>query len=140
MNKDQAEGMWEQVKVRAKRAWGELTDDEALKAEGSVDKLYGVIQERVGDTREAIREKLHAGEDQVDDVKRTLREQLADGDHGDGKWLKAKGRAKRAWGELTDDDALKAEGAADHLHGVIKAGVSDAKDVARSAIDRVKPD
>ena len=61
-------------------------------------------------------------------------------DQAEGMWEQVKGRAKRAWGELTDDEALKAEGTADHLHGVIKAGVSDAKDVARSAIDRVKPD
>ena len=58
MNQDQAEGKWEQIKGRAKKAWGSLTDDDFKKAEGSVEKLYGVIQEKVGDTREAIRGKL----------------------------------------------------------------------------------
>ncbi|OGQ93017.1 MAG: general stress protein CsbD [Deltaproteobacteria bacterium RIFOXYC2_FULL_48_10] len=58
MNKDQAKGTWEQIKGRAKKAWGELTDDDLKKAEGSVDKLYGVIQEKFGDTKEAILAKL----------------------------------------------------------------------------------
>ena len=58
MNQDQAQGKWEQLKGRAKKAWGELTDDDFKKAEGSIDKLYGVIQERFGDTRKAIRAKL----------------------------------------------------------------------------------
>ena len=58
MNQDQARGTWDQVKGRAKKAWGELTDDDFLKAEGSVDKLCGVIQKRFGDTKEAIKAKL----------------------------------------------------------------------------------
>ena len=37
---------------------GVQTDDEFLKASGSSDKLYGVIQERFGDTKEAIKAKL----------------------------------------------------------------------------------
>jgi uncharacterized protein YjbJ (UPF0337 family) len=58
MNTDQVQGQWEQLKGKAKRAWAELTDDDFLRAEGSEDKLYGLIQERFGDTKEAIRAKL----------------------------------------------------------------------------------
>ena len=58
MNQDQAKGKWDQIKGRAKKAWGELTDDDFKRAEGSVDKLYGVIQQRFGDTKEAIKNKL----------------------------------------------------------------------------------
>lgn len=58
MNQDQAEGKWEQIKGRAKKAWGELSDDDFMKADGSSDKLYGIIQEKFGDTREAISKKL----------------------------------------------------------------------------------
>jgi len=58
MNKDQAKGKWRQIKGVAKKTWGDLTDDDFKKAEGSVDKLYGVIQERFGDTKEAVKEKL----------------------------------------------------------------------------------
>ncbi len=58
MNKDQAQGKFEQLKGRAKKAWGELTDDDFQKAEGSSDKLYGIIQEKFGDTKEATQKKL----------------------------------------------------------------------------------
>ena len=58
MNQDQAKGKWEQLKGRAKKAWGELTDDDFKKAEGSEDKLFGLIQQRFGDTKEAIKAKL----------------------------------------------------------------------------------
>jgi uncharacterized protein YjbJ (UPF0337 family) len=63
MNKDQARGKWKRLKGRAKKALGELTDDDAKKAEGSDDKLLGFIQEKVGDSKEAIRthiDKLHS--------------------------------------------------------------------------------
>jgi uncharacterized protein YjbJ (UPF0337 family) len=58
MNQDQAQGKWDQVQGRAKKAWAELTDDDFKKAEGSVDKLSGIIQERFGDTKESIQKKL----------------------------------------------------------------------------------
>jgi len=60
MNQDQANGQWNQIKGRAKKAWGELTDDDFKKAEGSVDKLHGIIQEKFGVTKEAINATLEA--------------------------------------------------------------------------------
>lgn len=58
MNQDQVAGKWDIVKGKAKRIWGELTDDDFQKAEGSADKLYGIIQQRFGDAKEAIVKKL----------------------------------------------------------------------------------
>jgi len=58
MNKDQVSGTWDAIKGKAKRVWGELTDDDLLKAEGSVDKLFGIIQKRFGDTKEQIKAKI----------------------------------------------------------------------------------
>ena len=58
MNSDQVGGQWEQLKGKAKRIWGELTDDDFMKAEGSMDKLFGMIQERFGDTKETIKQKI----------------------------------------------------------------------------------
>ena len=58
MNKDQAQGTWDLIKGKAKRIWGELTDDDFLKAEGSVDKLFGTIEKRFGDTKEQIKAKI----------------------------------------------------------------------------------
>jgi uncharacterized protein YjbJ (UPF0337 family) len=59
MNQDQVQGNWEQIKGRAKKAWGELTDNDFLKADGSLDKLHGIIRERFGDDLESIRAKLN---------------------------------------------------------------------------------
>ena len=58
MNRDQVKGKWAKIKGKAKMAWGELTDDDFKKADGSLDKLYGIIQEKFGDTKEAIKAKL----------------------------------------------------------------------------------
>ena len=58
MNQDQARGKWRQISGRAKRAWGEIMNDSARKAEGSGDKLHGVFQEMFGDTKQAIQTKL----------------------------------------------------------------------------------
>jgi uncharacterized protein YjbJ (UPF0337 family) len=58
MNRDQFQGPWLQLKGEAKRLWGDLTDDDLMRAEGSMDKLVGIIQERFGETRENIRRRL----------------------------------------------------------------------------------
>lgn len=41
-------------------------------------------------------------------------------DIAQGKWKQLMGKAKAAWGELTDDDLTKAEGHADKLAGLIQ--------------------
>ena len=60
MNHDQANGAWKTLKGKAKCIWGELTDDDFLKAEGSIDRLFGTIQRRFGDTKEQIKAKIDA--------------------------------------------------------------------------------
>jgi uncharacterized protein YjbJ (UPF0337 family) len=52
------QGRWEQLKGRAKQAWGDLTDDDFTKAEGNYDELIGIINERTGETREEIERRL----------------------------------------------------------------------------------
>jgi uncharacterized protein YjbJ (UPF0337 family) len=58
MNRDQVQGPWLQLRGEAKKLWGALTDDDLMRAEGSTDKLVGIIQQRFGDTKDAIRRKL----------------------------------------------------------------------------------
>lgn len=60
MNQEQIKGQWDQLVGKAKRVWGELTDDDVLKAEGSSDKLFGIIQERFGDTKEKVKARIDA--------------------------------------------------------------------------------
>ena len=53
MNRDQAEGKWDQIKGR-----GEITDDDFKKAEGSMDKLCGVIRKKFDNTGETLETKI----------------------------------------------------------------------------------
>ena len=52
------EGRWDQLKGRARKAWGELTDDDFDRAQGDYEQLVGRIKERTGETREAIHRKI----------------------------------------------------------------------------------
>jgi uncharacterized protein YjbJ (UPF0337 family) len=52
-NVDEIKGKWKQQVGAAKIAWGKLTEDELLKAEGRQEKLAGLVQERYGITRDA---------------------------------------------------------------------------------------
>jgi uncharacterized protein YjbJ (UPF0337 family) len=58
MNKDQATGTWNLIRGMAKRISGELTDDDFLKAGGSIDKLFGTMERCFGDTKEQIKAKI----------------------------------------------------------------------------------
>lgn len=58
MDNDRYEGKWKQMKGRIKQEWGELTDDDLTEAEGHQDYLVGRIQERTGQRKDAIRERL----------------------------------------------------------------------------------
>ncbi|MET0344615.1 MAG: CsbD family protein [Polyangiales bacterium] len=59
MNRDQVQGQFTKLQGEAKRLWGQLTDDDFKQAQGSSDKLIGIIQQRFGDTKDAIRKKLN---------------------------------------------------------------------------------
>jgi uncharacterized protein YjbJ (UPF0337 family) len=61
-------GRWEQLKAKAKQTWGELTDDDLAVVEGDFDELVGRIEERTGETAEAIAERLEFDDDDDDFV------------------------------------------------------------------------
>jgi uncharacterized protein YjbJ (UPF0337 family) len=52
------EGRWDQLKGKARQAWGNLTDDDLDVAEGNFEELIGRIKERTGETAEAIEKRL----------------------------------------------------------------------------------
>lgn len=57
MNKTQMKGHWNELRGKAKQNWGNLTDDDLLYQEGQEDELFGRIQQRTGETMEAIQRK-----------------------------------------------------------------------------------
>jgi uncharacterized protein YjbJ (UPF0337 family) len=52
MSWDQIEGMWKQLKGRAKEKWGKFTDDELNTIAGRRDQLVGKLQEKYGYDKE----------------------------------------------------------------------------------------
>jgi uncharacterized protein YjbJ (UPF0337 family) len=58
MNNDRMSGKWKQMRGAIKKQWGKLTDDELDQASGNYDILVGKIQERYGESREAIERQL----------------------------------------------------------------------------------
>ena len=54
----QASGIWKQFTGRIQEAWGSITDDDLDRYEGSREQLEGFIQQKTGEKREAIRERI----------------------------------------------------------------------------------
>jgi len=54
MNKQEIKGDWNITKGKLKQKWAKLTDDDLQYGEGKSDELFGRIQKRTGETREAI--------------------------------------------------------------------------------------
>ena len=59
MDKQQLKGKWNRFTASVKQEWGDLTDDEVKKAEGNYDELIARIQEKYGESRDAIAAKLN---------------------------------------------------------------------------------
>jgi uncharacterized protein YjbJ (UPF0337 family) len=58
VNRDVAEGKFDQYKGDIKSKWGDLTDDDYKQAEGDSDKLAGIIQEKFGHAKEEVKDGL----------------------------------------------------------------------------------
>jgi uncharacterized protein YjbJ (UPF0337 family) len=54
INAQALQGQWNQVKGQVKEHWGQLTDDDLQIHGGNIDQLVGRIQQRTGETRDAI--------------------------------------------------------------------------------------
>jgi uncharacterized protein YjbJ (UPF0337 family) len=50
----EVKGDWNITKGKLKQKWAKLTDDDLQYAEGKHEELYGRIQKRTGETREAV--------------------------------------------------------------------------------------
>lgn len=48
------EGRWDQLRGKARQAWGQLTDDDLDVAEGNWEEFVGRIKERTGESTAAI--------------------------------------------------------------------------------------
>ena len=82
MNSDTLQGKWKQLRGTMKEAFGKLTDDDLLQADGNVDKMQGVLQERYGYTKEQAQTEWNKFADKhmnrVEDAKADLNAATAD--------------------------------------------------------------
>jgi uncharacterized protein YjbJ (UPF0337 family) len=58
MDKLSLKGAWNETKGKLKQKYGQLTDDDLTFAEGKEDELYGRLQQRLGKTKEEIRNEI----------------------------------------------------------------------------------
>ena len=58
MNRDELNGKSDQVKGKAKQAWGDVTDNERLHDEGVADETAGKVEEGFGKGRRKVGEAL----------------------------------------------------------------------------------
>ncbi len=66
-NRDELDGKAEQVKGRAKQAWGDLTNNDRLHDEGVADEAEGNVQEGFGRAKRKVGELI---EDVGEDIKK----------------------------------------------------------------------
>ena len=66
-NRDELDGKVDQVKGKAKQAWGDLTNNEQLHDEGVADEAAGDVQEGCGRAKRKVGEFI---EDVGEDIKK----------------------------------------------------------------------
>jgi uncharacterized protein YjbJ (UPF0337 family) len=70
MNKDIFEGKFKEISGELKKKWGELTDDDIKKTQGNTQALAGILQQKLGHTKEQ-------SEEEVSDILSTLERKFA---------------------------------------------------------------
>ncbi|HEY2406531.1 MAG TPA: CsbD family protein [Polyangiaceae bacterium] len=48
MSQDMIKGEWQQLKGKVRQWWGDLSEDDVARIDGSIDKLVGALRERYG--------------------------------------------------------------------------------------------
>ncbi|WP_299629243.1 CsbD family protein [uncultured Tateyamaria sp.] len=55
MDKDRIVGKWTEIKGHIREAYGDLTEDEIEQAKGDRDQLEGMMQQKLGKTKDEAR-------------------------------------------------------------------------------------
>jgi uncharacterized protein YjbJ (UPF0337 family) len=58
MNEQLIKGKWKEIKGEIQRMWGKLTGDELDQTEGNMESIAGIIQQKYGNEKEDVSEKL----------------------------------------------------------------------------------
>ncbi|SJZ96807.1 CsbD family protein [Consotaella salsifontis] len=58
MDKDEVKGAAKEMGGKVKKAAGDLTDNDRMKAEGEMDRVEGKTQKNVGKVKDAVKDAL----------------------------------------------------------------------------------
>ncbi|MBK9419938.1 MAG: CsbD family protein [Flavobacteriales bacterium] len=53
---DKIKGNWNEMKGKLKQQYGQLTDNDLTYVEGKEDELYGRLQQKLGKTKDQVKE------------------------------------------------------------------------------------
>ena len=59
MNEDIIKGKWNEIKGKLKQQWGNLTDDEITKINGSFQELQGSLQKKYGYDKDRAKKEIN---------------------------------------------------------------------------------
>jgi len=104
------QGHWNEIRGEIRKRWGQLTDEDVQSFEGDLDGLMGRIQEKTGESREAIEHHL---------------EQLT------SNGSSAMGRAAEAAGHYASQAAEAVAAAPRYVAHKLRGGYSEAEDLVR---------
>ena len=54
VNAQQLQGSWNRLRGQVKEKWGTMTDDDLQLVGGNIEQIVGKIQQKTGESREAI--------------------------------------------------------------------------------------
>lgn len=58
LTENQYQGKWQEIKGGLRNLWGRLTDDELDRVRGDIYEVTGIVEDKYGETKEEIRDKL----------------------------------------------------------------------------------
>lgn len=66
LNEEQFRGKWNEIKGGIRTLWGRITDNELDETNGDFTEVSGLVEERYGETKAEIKQKLHQLMDSFD--------------------------------------------------------------------------
>lgn len=59
MDRDVIEGKWTEIKGQLREAYGDLTDDDVEEAKGNREQMEGVLQQKLGKSKDEVLETVN---------------------------------------------------------------------------------
>lgn len=117
ITRQELEGKWNELKGTLQKKWGALTDDDLQRVKGNASELVGVIQQRTGESRQAIEAFLDKAMKEGSSVAAQAAEYASE--YAD----QAKEYVQQASDRVRDEY--------DHLSESVSAGYEDAEEMVR---------